>query len=51
MSRDEYSREGIAKTARQLKLSAQRRGETISHEDARRRVVRAVRSDERKAGR
>lgn len=51
MSRDEYSREGIAKTARQLKLSAQRRGETISHDEARRRVVRAVRSDERKAGR
>jgi hypothetical protein len=51
MSRDEYSRDGIDKTARQLRESAQRAGRSISHEEARRRVVRAVQTDERKNGR
>jgi len=48
--REEYSREGIEKTARQMRYSAQRSGRTLSHEEARRRVVAAVRKDERKQG-
>lgn len=51
MSREEYSREGIDRTARQLRESAQRSGRSISHAEARRRVVRAVQTDERKNGR
>ena len=51
MSREEYSRDGIDKTARQLRESSQRAGRTVSHEEARRRVVRAVQTDERKNGR
>ena len=51
MSGDEYSRDGIDKTAQQLRRSAQREGRTISHKEARDRVLRAVRNDERKNGR
>ena len=51
MSSDEYSREGIEKTARQLRESARRRGKTLTHEEARARVVRAVRNDEKHNGR
>jgi len=51
MSRDEYSREGIERTARQLRESSRRRGETLTHKEARDRVLRAVRNDEKKNGR
>jgi len=51
VSREEYSRDGIDKTAQQLRRSAQREGRTISHKEARERVLRAVRNDERKNGR
>ena len=50
MTIEEYSRRGIEKTARQLRESAQRRGETLSTDESRRRVVRAVVNDERKNG-
>lgn len=51
MSRDEYSREGIEKTARQLRESSRRGGKPLTHDEARARVVRAVRNDEKKHGR
>jgi hypothetical protein len=51
VSGEEYSRDGIDKTARQLRESSRRAGKKISHEEARARVVRAVRNDERKTGR
>jgi len=51
MSRDEYSREGIEKTARQLRESSRSSGKPLTHEEARARVVRAVRNDEKKNGR
>jgi len=51
MTREEYSRDGIDKTARQLRESARRAGQTISHNEARDRVVRAVQKDNRKNGR
>ncbi len=50
MSRDEYTRDGIDKTARQLRESSVRAGRPISQQEARRRVVRAVIKDQRKNG-
>jgi len=51
MKREEFSRDGIDKTAQQIRRSAQREGRTISHQEARDRVIRAVRNDQRKNGR
>ena len=41
-----YTREGIDRTAEKLRENAAKNGNNITHEQARRRVVEAVRRDE-----
>ncbi len=38
-----YSREGIAKTAQQVRNAARKRGETMTAEESKRRVREAIR--------